>query len=67
MYSSSGKHKKEEGFEEAVEMSELKSKLVQHRKQFPGLALPDDPNWARGLLEPDSSDVKVATEAMNEV
>ena len=56
-----------EGFEEAVEKNEAEEKLEQQKRQFPGLAMPDNTDRVMKLLKPETADTKIATEAMGEV
>ena len=56
-----------EGFEEAVEKNEAEEKLEQQKRQFPGLAMPDNTDRVMKLLKPETADAKIATEAMGEV
>ena len=61
------KKRREGGFEAAVEAAEKDEKKVEAMKKYPGLCLPDNPERAIQLLQPDSKDVKAAKEALNEV
>lgn len=45
----------------------MDEKKVEAMKRYPGLCLPDNPERAIQLLEPDSKDVRAAKDALNEV
>ena len=53
---------------EKQETGDLEEEPVQmkKKKQFPGLAMPDDPNRAKLLLEP-TADEKVAMDTLDQV
>lgn len=56
-------------------LSSLNPVMAEKKKRFPGLSLPDNAEQVKGLLHPDERegadkdprDVKVASEALNEV
>ena len=64
-----GKKKKEGsgGFEAAMAAAEQDVKKVEAMKRFPGLCLPDNPDQAKLLLEPDSKNMRAAKDALSEV
>ena len=66
---SSGKKKKDGGggFESAMEAAEQDVKKVEAMKKYPGLCLPDNPEQAMKLLQPDGRDVRAAKDALSEV
>ena len=64
-----GKKKKDGGggFESAMEAAEQDVKKADTMKKYPGLCLPDNPEQAMKLLQPDSHDVRAAKDALSEV
>ena len=50
-----------------MEVAEKDEKKAEAIKNFPGLCLPDNPERAMQLLEPDSKDQRAAKNALDEV